>query len=128
MDPTLSFSSYPVRILPRDDLNSRIKNNYDYEPFVPPSTDGYYSPLFQIFAGIALGMALAPFSLGLFLFIVIYLLFELYYAFLFGFKYSADQLAYRLLAFALGLLGFFFGRIFSGDLDPLRFHYDEWDL
>jgi hypothetical protein len=98
------------------------------EPFVPPTTDGYYAPLFQIFLGMAMGFIFAPFSLGLFIFLVVYLLLELWYALVFGFKYSAEQLSYRILAFVLALLAFFAGRILSGDGNPGRFHYDSWDF
>ena len=90
--------------------------------------EGYYHPLFQICLGIALGLILAPFSLGLFIFIFIYIICEIYYAYIRGFKYTPDEMAYRALAFFLGFLAFLFGRYFSGDVDPIRMHYDEWDF
>ena len=99
-----------------------------YTPFVPQPLEGYYDPLFQIFFSVVVGMILAPFSLGLFLFLAVYLIFELYYAYIRGFKYTPDEMAYRALVFFVGFLGFLFGRYFSGDPDPFRMHYDEWEL
>ena len=99
-----------------------------HEPFVPVSWDGYYHPVIQILAAVAIGMVFAPFSLGLFLYIIIYLLFEIYYAYLRGFRYTPEEMLLRLLIFIMGLLGFLFGRAFSGDDNPIRFHYDEWSL
>ena len=88
----------------------------------------YYNPLFQIALSISLGLLLAPFSLGLFIYIFVYIISELYYAYLRGFKYTPDEMAYRSLAFFIGFLAFLFGRYASGDIDPFRMHYDEWDL
>jgi len=88
----------------------------------------YYNPLFQISLSIALGLALAPFSLGLFIYIFVYIISELYYAYLRGFKYTPDEMVYRALVFFVGFLAFLFGRYCSGDSDPFRMHYDEWDL
>lgn len=101
---------------------------YNYTSFIPQELEGYYDPLFQIFLSIVIGMILAPFSLGLFFFIVIYVICELYYAFLRGFRYTPEEMAYRSLVFFAGFLGFLFGRAFSGDDNPFRIHYDEWDL
>ena len=116
---TLRFSDttesgiHPVQVL---------ENSYAIE------LEGYYHPLFQISLSIAMGLLLSPFSWGLFVFIFVFIIFELYYAYLRGFRYTPDEMSYRALSFFLGLLAFLFGRYYSGDDDPLRQHYDNWDL
>lgn len=91
-------------------------------------TDGYYTILFQILITFIMGIIFSPFSMGFFLFIVVYLLFELFYAYRRGFKYDGYEALARVSIFLWGLLGFLFGRWALGDNDPLRFHYDTWSL
>jgi len=90
--------------------------------------DGYYSPFFQATFGFALGLILAPFSVGLFIFIVLYFVFELFYAYRRGFWYTPAEILVRFSIFLIGLLGFITGRLLSGDDNPWRVHYDTWDL
>lgn len=89
--------------------------------------DGYYTVIFQIVLTVVLGILLAPFSVGLFIFIVFYLLFELFYAYRRGFRYTPEELLTRLAIFLWGLIGFLFGRFAIGDHQPIRHHYDEWN-
>lgn len=89
--------------------------------------DGYYSILFQIVLAVVIGILLAPFSVGLFIFIFFYLLFELFYAYRRGFRYTPEEMIIRLSIFLWGLVGFLFARYAIGDSQPFRHHYDEWN-
>ena len=109
-------------------MDSYFYTTNDYVPYSQRELGDYYNPLFQILLAIVLGIILSPFSLGFFFFIIIYIICELYYVYLRGFKYTLDEMAYRALMFLCGLLGFLFGRAYIGDNDPFRMHYDEWEL
>jgi len=90
--------------------------------------DGYYTVFFQIFLGFVLGLILAPFSLGLFIFIIVYFFFELLYAYRRGFKYTPWELMTRFSIFLWALLGFLFARFAIGDKHPFHHHYDIWEF
>ena len=88
----------------------------------------YYTVFFQVLLTFIIGLILAPFSVGLFIYLVFYFIFELYYANKRGFKYTIEEMWTRLAIFLWGLVGFLFGRWAIGDLNPLRHHYDKWDF
>ena len=90
--------------------------------------EGYYAPLFQGIFSFVIGLILAPFSLGLFIYIFLYFLLELMYAYRRGFWYTPFEIGVRFSIFLLGLLGFVIGRMLSGDHNPWRVHYDDWDF
>src|SRR5437762_11546959 len=98
---------------------------YFDDGFIPVEPVDYYDPIFQLFLAVALGLLFGPFSLGLFFFIVIYLIMEIWYAYLRGFKYTPMEMLVRFLIFLIGLLAFLAAKYLSGDFDPVRFHYDE---
>jgi hypothetical protein len=107
-------------------MNSAKSTSIDWNSYF--NEDGYYSLVFQLVFSFILGLILAPFSVGLFIFIVFYILFELFYANRKGFRYTQYELLIRFLIFLVGLLGFLVGRVASGDSHPFRHHYDQWDL
>lgn len=90
--------------------------------------DFYYNPIFQIISAFVIGFLFAPLSIGFFIFIMFYLLSELFFAIKFGFKYTQDTVILRFSVFLYGVFGFVLGRMLVGDYDPCRHHYDEWDL
>ena len=92
------------------------------------NNEGYYTIMFQIFLVFFIGMVLAPFSLGFLLFVIIYFLTELIYAYRRGFKYDNDEAIGRIAIFGWGVLGFIVGRWAIKDTNPFRHHYDEWSL
>lgn len=100
-----------------------MESSWDY--YFPQ--DGYHTVLFQVALGFALGLILAPFSVGLLIFLVFYFIFELFYLYRVGFRYTLQDLIARFAIFLYALLGFLFGRWASGDNNPFRMHYDSWD-
>ena len=103
-------------------------NTQSADPTEDEFFSGYYSPLFQIIVSVVLGIIFSPFSLGFLIFLAVYIIMELWYAQLRGFRYTPAEISMRFLVFLMGLLGFLYGRITIGDLNAARHHYDEWSL
>jgi len=89
---------------------------------------GYYSVLFQFVLAVVFALILAPFSVGLFIYIVFYFIFELLYANYRGFRYSITEVLLRFAIFLSGLVAFIFARWAIGDDNPIRHHYDKWEF
>lgn len=87
----------------------------------------WYHPIIQIIFTFILAFVLSTISLGFFFFIVIYIISELYFGWLIGFKYDNSVVIVRFSIFLAGLFGFTLGRIYLiQDDNPYRHSFHEW--
>jgi len=92
------------------------------------NTDGYYTILFQVIFAFVIGFIFSIFSLGFFLFILVWLITVFLYGYRFGWKTSIYNVFAIFSIFLYGLVGFVIGRSLIGDCNPFRHTYDEWSF
>lgn len=87
----------------------------------------FYNPYIQFIFTFLIAFLLSPFSMGFFVFLIIYILTEIYYWSIIGFKCNNSLLISRSLIFVGAIIGFVIGRIvFSNDYNPFRHSYHEY--